>query len=100
MILRAVCAALVLVFVTACWAEEPKPRPSVETCEENGGTLVNGLVGPICTMPEPDAGAACRDSSECSGVCLADTRTCSPLRPMVGCFSYLDQGETFEICVD
>ncbi|MEZ5716333.1 MAG: hypothetical protein R3D85_14950 [Paracoccaceae bacterium] len=55
----------------------------------------------MCFRPTPDAGKSCRKASDCSGVCLADTRTCSTMSPMFGCYGFLDdEGREAEICVD
>ena len=46
-------------------------------------------------------GKACATAADCSGVCFADTRTCSPVTPLFGCFDYLDEaGKTVGICID
>ncbi len=96
--MKALAVAVALAVATPCHAGNQVL--TTETCAASGGTLVDAYAGPVCAMPEPDAGAACTGSEQCSGVCLAETRTCAPLRPMIGCFEYIHQGEILEICVD
>ena len=72
-------------------------------CLMTGGTVGRGGLLPdeVCYRPEPDAGKACTTAADCSGVCFADTRTCSPVTPLFGCFDYLDEaGKTVGICID
>ena len=111
-------AVLALCFIAACQlVETPSDdggsvyAPVVETgatsplileqqCEAAGGTMVIGLAGPQCARPEPDAGKACSDNKECSGFCLAATRTCSPVTPYFGCHDVLQGGKSVGLCVD
>lgn len=72
-------------------------------CLMQGGTVGRGGLLPdeVCFRPQPDAGKACARPSDCAGMCLADTRTCSAVTPMFGCFEFLDEtGKTVEICSD
>ena len=100
-------AALAL---TGC-VEEPAPSPKGKSltgaeradCLMTDGTLGRGGMLPdeVCILPEPDAGKACTKKTDCEGMCLADTRTCSPVTPMFGCFEFLDEtGQTVGICID
>lgn len=68
-----------------------------------GGTVGRGGLLPdeLCFLPEPDAGKACTRKTDCAGLCLADTQTCSPVSPMFGCFEFLDEtGQKVGICID
>ena len=85
----------------------PKGRPLSDTeraeCLMKGGSVGRGGLLPdeVCYLPQPDAGKACAKASDCEGMCLADTRTCSPVSPMFGCFEFLDEtGRTVRICID
>lgn len=69
-------------------------------CVAAGGTPTMGLVGPACARPTPDAGQACTSSEQCTGFCLAETRSCSPVTPYFGCHELLENGEIVTICVD
>ncbi len=96
--------------LAACQPEEPAAeQPNwramseeelAETCGAQGGTPVRGLGGWTCAMPEPDAGQTCSNSSQCSGWCLAETRTCSPVRPYFGCHELYENGQIQALCVD
>ncbi|MBU2982931.1 hypothetical protein KO498_14020 [Lentibacter algarum] len=70
-------------------------------CKAAGGSMVIGLAGPQCARPQPDAGKACSDSKDCAGLCLAATRTCSPVTPFFGCHEVLMAGgKKAALCVD
>jgi len=72
-------------------------------CLMKGGSTGRGGLFPdeVCFLPEPDAGKACTKKTDCEGLCLADTRTCSPVTPMFGCFEFLDEtGQKVGICID
>lgn len=71
-----------------------------QECEAAGGTLVYGLAGPQCAQKQPDAGKSCSDSDQCAGLCLAETRTCSPVTPFFGCHEILQGGQTVGLCID
>lgn len=94
----------------ACVEELPvgpqgKPLTPAERaeCVMKGGEVGRGGLLPdeLCFLPQADAGKACEKESDCQGMCLADTRTCSPVTPMFGCFQFLDEtGRTVGICID
>ena len=72
-------------------------------CGNQGGTVGRGgmLGSEICFMPTPDAGKVCVTALDCSGRCMADTRTCSAVTPQFGCFEFLDDaGQKVGLCVD
>ena len=71
-------------------------------CEAQGGQfLPGGLSGLVCFLKTEDAGKSCSSYWDCQGQCMAETRTCSAVSPMFGCFSMLDEdGEAVEICID
>lgn len=83
---------------------DPQIDPAQKAaCEAEGGTYGRGglLPGYICFRPLPDAGNSCSKASDCAGSCLTQTRSCSAMSPMFGCYSYLDEdGKPIEICVD
>ncbi len=99
---------LALVALAACQTEtrtDPASDPAGQAdCEAQDGRW--GVAGafnpnPICTLPTPDAGQSCSVESDCSGMCMADTKTCSTVSPLFGCHVFLDEaGETFEMCID
>lgn len=96
--------------LVACVEKPPsgpqgKPLTKAERaeCLMQGGRVGRGGLLPdeVCFLPEADAGKACTKKSDCEGMCLADTRTCSPVTPMFGCFEFLDEsGQRVGICID
>ena len=101
--MRSLTALLIGYWLAGCLPNDPttiKGAGQDTDCAQRGGEVVIGLAGPTCAMPEPDAGKACLSSEQCSGFCLAKTRSCSPVRPYFGCHSLYENGEVVEICVD
>lgn len=103
--------ALIVALALAGCVEEPPAGPQGKRlsdadraeCLMQGGTVGRGGLLPdeVCFRPEPDAGKACSKKTDCEGMCLADTRTCSTVSPMFGCFEFLDEtGQTVGICID
>jgi hypothetical protein len=90
---------------TAGAAAEPEPEPLPEpeaepdptdarfaaaraACEEEGGRFgraPGGGEARICFRTPRDANAPCRTGAECEGACLARSRTCAPVVPLMGC---------------
>lgn len=69
--------------VTPTWGLTPSARPTKPvvsipqdqaTCLAQGGRWGRIGLSPReqCNLPAPDAGRVCNDSSECTGLCLAD----------------------------
>ncbi len=77
-------------------------RQEKAECEAKGGSYERaGMFGHACILQTKDAGKSCNRESDCEGICLAKTRTCSAITPMFGCFSMLDDaGKTVELCID
>lgn len=105
--MRGLVAVALVLGLAACQPNPDKDIPQAgwteaarAECIAAGGTPTRGLSGPVCSMPSPDAGASCQSSDECSGFCLAETRTCSPVTPFFGCHSILEDNEVVEICID
>lgn len=70
-------------------------------CAATGGKLLAGLAGPVCANATKDAGKACTSNDQCETFCLAETKTCAPTSPYLGCFATLDKGvQTPMLCVD
>lgn len=72
-------------------------------CEDKGGKFMQaGLSGNwVCVLPTKDAGKSCKTNSDCSGFCMAETRSCSPVTPFYGCHDVLiENGQQATICVD
>lgn len=102
--------ALVLILALAACVDDTNDRGGKNLdkaaradCLAQGGRVGFGGLVPdeVCFRPTRDAGKACTRASDCEGLCLADTRSCSAEGPMFGCFSFLDEnGQAQDICVD
>jgi hypothetical protein len=94
---------------------EPAPTPdlSVEpvtpksekqlACEKKRGkwAKVGKGGGRACIFQTKDAGKHCERESQCEGVCLARSGTCSPFKPLYGCNEILqDNGARVTLCLD
>ncbi|WP_199533357.1 hypothetical protein [Rhodovulum sp. 12E13] len=80
---------------------EPIPEPEAEpdptdarfaaaraACEKEGGRFgraPGGGEARICFRTPRDANAPCRTGADCEGACLARSRTCAPILPLLGC---------------
>ena len=54
-----------------------------------------------CVFQTRDGGKRCTKESQCEGVCLARSGTCSPLKPLYGCNEILqDNGARVTLCLD
>ncbi len=54
-----------------------------------------------CVFQTRDAGKRCERESQCEGVCLARSGTCSPFKPLYGCNEILqDNGARVTLCLD
>lgn len=95
---------------------EPAPQPDIEepvpetpksaqqlACEKKGGNWSRTGKGSfrICVYPTRDGGKQCTRESQCDGVCLARSGTCSPLKPLIGCNEILqDNGARVTLCIE
>ncbi len=103
-----VLSGLVLAGCNSDQADQGDYTPEIDPverarCEARGGEYAPaGLLGMMaCYEATPDAGKVCSRAGDCVGICYADTRQCSEVTPIIGCFSYLDEkGERVEICMD
>lgn len=54
-----------------------------------------------CVRETRDSGKRCERESQCDGVCLARSGTCSPFKPLYGCNEILqDDGARVTLCLD
>lgn len=108
---KGVWIAVALAGLLAGCVEEPPAGPQPKQlsdakraeCLAAGGSVGRGGLMPdeICFRPLPDAGKSCTAATDCEGVCLAQTQTCSTVTPLFGCYEYLDeQGRKVGLCVD
>lgn len=86
---------------TAAPAAAPK-SPSQIACERKRGSWVNAGSGlNTCVFPTRDGGERCTRESQCDGVCLARSGTCSPVKPLLGCNEILqDNGARVTLCIE
>ncbi len=80
----------------------PKPEQQV-LCEKRGGRWsgVGSGILRICVYPTRDDGKQCDRESDCEGVCLARSRTCAPVDPLLGCNEILqDNGARVTLCIE
>lgn len=96
-------------------ATEPAPKPDLaETpvtpksemqlaCEKKGGKWARVGKGDkrACVRQTKDGGKRCERESQCDGVCLARSGTCSPFKPLYGCNEILqDNGARVTLCLE
>ena len=109
-------AAAVAFLLAGCRSEAPELvlTPGANTpdalagaraaCEAAGGSFgrpPGGGDAQICFRTPGDANASCSRSSDCEGVCLARSRTCAPVIPLLGCNDVLTStGAEATVCVD
>ena len=74
-----------------------------QLCEKSKGQWVSaGDTGAFyCASMTRDGGKQCRKKTECEGVCLARSGTCSPITPLYGCNDVLEKdGRMVTLCVN
>ena len=94
---------------------EPDPEPGTEEpepedrnaearaqCLKKGGSFAKTRAGGfVCVTNTSDALKTCTKSSQCEGACLARSRSCSPVAPLIGCHEILtDSGRLATVCID
>lgn len=72
---------------------EPPKSPSQIACEKKGGRFAKAGNSTtfVCVRETRDGGKACRRETDCEGLCLARSRSCSPITPVLGCQEILTQ---------
>ncbi|NHB78513.1 hypothetical protein, partial [Rhodobacter calidifons] len=83
-------------------AAPPKSEAQI-ACEKQGGSWYKIGKGEkrACVRRTKDAGKRCQRESQCDGVCLARSGTCSPYKPMYGCNEILqDNGARVTLCLE
>ncbi|MBJ3763436.1 hypothetical protein ILP92_11835 [Maribius pontilimi] len=74
---------------------EPPASPAQLKCVADGGRWARaGEVGYVCYQTPRDANKFCRSSDDCEGACLAKSRTCAPITPLMGCHEILNRSGT------
>jgi hypothetical protein len=72
-------------------------------CEDRGGRFGKGGLsgGFVCYQETRDANQSCSTKSDCEGLCLARSRTCSPVIPFLGCHEVIGvSGRRSTICIN
>lgn len=84
---------------------EPAPAPSAAeaACTARGGAYSSTPDGGVkaCVRRTGDGGKQCRKATDCQGECLARSRTCAPIDPLLGCNEILqNDGSRVTLCLD
>jgi len=86
---------------TKCAFCKVDKSPAQIACEKSKGTWAGHDGSFFCSHLTRDGGKSCRKASDCEGYCLARSRTCAPVRPLLGCVPVLTaNGTQAEICLD
>ena len=66
---------------------EPLKSPSQIACEKTGGRFAKAGNSTtfVCARETCVGGKSCRRETDCEGLCLARSRSCSPITPVFGC---------------
>lgn len=104
-----------MVVLAACQQEEPLPETGLAgydphlienqsaACEKRGGRFAQGgLSGNfVCYETTKDANNRCSNATDCEGLCLARSRTCTPVKPLYGCHDVLTiAGTVSTLCIE
>ena len=102
----AAAAVLAPVPETAEVVVEPPPPPKSEqqlACEKRDGIWSGTGKGQLraCVFQTRDGGKRCTRESQCEGLCLARSGTCSPIKPLFGCNEiFQDNGARVTQCIE
>ncbi len=85
-------------------ATEPAPTVSPEQalCEKSKGqwSALADSSGHVCVHTTRDSGKSCHRKGDCQGQCLAQSGTCSPIMPLMGCNAVLQaDGSEVTLCL-
>ncbi|MGR3290123.1 MAG: hypothetical protein ACU0C9_02845, partial [Paracoccaceae bacterium] len=72
-------------------------------CLDRGGRFGAGrqINTFVCYQDTKDANKSCAVSTDCQGLCLARSRTCSPVIPLLGCHEVLGRlGVRSTLCIE
>jgi hypothetical protein len=71
-------------------------------CIRKGGDYISAKGGSfVCLLVPKDAGKSCRRADDCQSACLARSRTCAPVAPLLGCNDILTgSGIAVTQCID
>ena len=74
-----------------------------EKCERRGGRWgpAANKTSFACYLTLPDANKTCETGRDCQGLCLARSRTCSPITPFYGCHEVISRaGLPQTVCLE
>jgi hypothetical protein len=77
--------------------------PEELACRAGGGvwSRMGQTVARVCVRPTPDARKSCTRQTDCKTECLARSRTCAPVTPLVGCHPVLQaDGREVTLCLE
>ena len=111
---RVMTVVLCGIFLVACQEDGPEVSESEtaipdilaverKACERSGGrwALAIGKTSFVCYRNLSDAHTPCRSENDCEGLCLARSRTCSPVTPFFGCHEVLSPtGVRQTLCIE
>lgn len=86
--------------------EEAPPRTDLNAearrrCARSGGRFTRSPAGLFfCVRETRDANKSCTADRDCQGVCLARSRTCAPLTPLLGCHQVFTATGIATVCVE
>ncbi len=71
-------------------------------CIRKGGDYISTKGGSfVCLMVPKDAGKSCQRADDCQSACLARSRSCAPVEPLLGCNEILTgSGIAVTQCID
>ena len=76
---------------------------AAKDCERSGGRWgpTSSRTSYVCYRDMPDANKSCKVAGDCEGLCLARSRTCSPIEPFYGCHEVLSgSGLPQTLCIE
>ncbi len=113
--MRALIAVALVLLLAACPAEVTPPDsglagfdPHMEenqrtACEARGGRYAEGGFsgGFVCFEKTIDGNQGCSTARDCEGLCLARSRSCTPVKPLFGCNEVLGvNGARSTVCLN
>ncbi len=79
----------------------PKSAAQIACERKRGSWATTGAGLNTCVRPTRDGDKSCTRESQCEGLCLARSGTCSPVVPLLGCNEILqDNGVRATLCIE